>query len=241
VVIAEITELRRLDAGRRDFVANASHELKTPASAIQLLAEAADTAAQDGDSAQALEFVRQIESEAHRLSRLVVDLLSLSRLESAPAPGSVTDARAAISNAIAGHRAAAKAAGLTLSCDDAAVSGEDVYVAADPTDVAVALDNALANAIAYTETGTVSVTLCTGRGGVVIEVADTGPGIPPQHLSRIFERFYRVDGARTRASGGTGLGLSLVRNAVERAGGTVEIASEVGSGTTLTVRLPRAV
>ncbi len=241
IVVAEITDVRRLDAVRRDFVANASHELKTPASAIQLLAESADAAAEDGDTEQSLLFVRQIKGEADRLRRLVIDLLALSRLETVPEPGSVTDVRSAIGNAVAGHRASAAAARLTLAIDEAAVEGQDVYVAADPTDVAVALDNVLANAIAYTESGSVTVRLTADPNGVAIAVSDTGPGIAAQHLDRIFERFYRVDGARTRTSGGTGLGLSLVRNAVERSGGTVQIASTVGSGTTVTIRLPRAV
>jgi two-component system phosphate regulon sensor histidine kinase PhoR len=240
VVIADVTEVRRLDAVRRDFVANASHELKTPAAAIQLLADAAATAAEDGDTPQAVEFVGQMRTEAERLRRLVVDLLALSRLETIPEPGSITDVRTAIGNAIAGHRAAAAAAGLDLTSDDDAVEGQDVYAAADPTDVAVALDNVLANAISYTDSGSVAVRLTAGRGSVAVEIADTGTGIPSEHLARIFERFYRVDGARTRASGGTGLGLSLVRNAVERSGGTVEIASEIGRGTTVTLNLPRA-
>jgi len=240
VVIADITEVRRLDAVRRDFVANASHELKTPASAIQLLAEAADSAAEDGDTTQALEFVGQMKAEADRLRHLVIDLLALSRLEKQPEPDSVTDVRAAIGNTLAGHRAAAGAVGLAVTLDETAVAGQDVYAAADPTDVAVALDNLLANAIAYTDSGGVTVTLGAETDTVTVEVADTGAGIPAEHLSRVFERFYRVDGARTRASGGTGLGLSLVRNAVERSGGTVGIASEVGVGTTVTVRFPRA-
>lgn len=240
VVIADITEVRRLDAVRRDFVANASHELKTPASAIQLLAEAADSAAEDGDTAQALEFVRQMKAEAGRLRHLVIDLLALSRLEKTPEADSITDMRAAIGNTLAGHRAAAHAAGLEVMLDDAAVAGEDVYASTDPTDVAVALDNLLANAISYTDAGGVTVGLGADADSVTVEVTDTGAGIPAEHLSRVFERFYRVDGARTRASGGTGLGLSLVRNAVERSGGTVAIASEVGVGTTVTVRFPRA-
>jgi two-component system, OmpR family, phosphate regulon sensor histidine kinase PhoR len=240
VVIADITEVRRLDAVRRDFVANASHELKTPAATIQLLAEASDTAAADGDTAQALEFAGQMRSEAERLRHLVIDLLSLSRLETAPLPGSITDVRAAIGNALAGHRAAATAAGLGLAFDDSGVEGQDVYAAADPTDVAVVLDNLLANAIAYTDAGAVSVTLTAAPGEVAVAVSDTGVGIAPEHLDRVFERFYRVDAARTRGSGGTGLGLSLVRNAAERSGGTVEIVSEAGRGTTVTVRLPRA-
>jgi two-component system phosphate regulon sensor histidine kinase PhoR len=240
VVIAEVTEVRRLDAVRRDFVANASHELKTPAATIQLLAEASDTAAADGDTAQALEFAGQMRSEAERLRHLVVDLLALSRLETAPVPGSITDVRAAIGNALAGHRAAATASGLALTFDESGVKGQDVYAAADPTDLAVALDNLLANAIAYTDAGGVRVRLTADRGEVAVEVSDTGVGIAPEHLDRVFERFYRVDAARTRSSGGTGLGLSLVRNAAERSGGTVEIASEAGRGTTVTIRLPRA-
>jgi len=240
IVISETTDIRRLDAVRRDFVANASHELKTPASAIQLLADAADTAAGDGEMPQALEFVQQMRAEADRLRRLVVDLLALSRLETAPMPGSITEMRSAIDNALAGHRAAVAAAGLAMTFDGSAVADEDVYVAADPTDVAVALDNLLANAVSYTDQGGVSVRLTADDATVTVEVRDTGVGIPREHLSRIFERFYRVDPARTRASGGTGLGLSLVRNAVERSGGTVEIASEVGVGTAITLKLPRA-
>jgi len=240
VVIADITEVRRLDAVRRDFVANASHELKTPASAIQLLAEAADNAAEDGDTAQALEFVGQMRAEADRLRHLVVDLLALSRLEKTPDADSITDMRAAIGNTLAGHRAAASAANLAIELDETVVVGQDVYAAADPTDVAVALDNLLANAIAYTDRGGIKIGLGADADSVTVTVADTGSGIPAEHISRVFERFYRVDGARTRASGGTGLGLSLVRNAVERSGGTVAIASEVGVGTTVTVRLPRA-
>jgi len=240
VVVGDITDVRRLDAVRRDFVANASHELKTPTSAIQLLADAADTAASDGDTAQALVFVGQMKNEAERLRRLVVDLLDLSRLETMPVAGSVTDVRSAAEDALAGHRSAAATAGLTLTLESGDVAGVDVYAAADPTDIAVALDNLLANAIAYTEEGGVTLRLGADETSVTVTVSDTGVGIAADHLPRIFERFYRVDYARTRASGGTGLGLALVRNAVERSGGTVEIASVVGEGTTITVRLQRA-
>ena len=240
MVVADVTEVRRLDAVRRDFVANASHELKTPTSAIQLLAEAADHAAEDGDTEQALEFVGQIGDEANRLRRLVVDLLDLSRLERPSGAGDVTDVRLAIANALAAHRSAAGAAGLQVTLDTEAVADHDVYTTADSTDVAVALDNLLANAIAYTERGSVAVQLSADIDTVTVEVSDTGAGIPAEHLPRVFERFYRVDAARTRVTGGTGLGLSLVRNAVERSGGSVEISSQVGVGTTVTVHLPRA-
>jgi len=240
VVVEDVTGARRLDQVRRDFVANASHELKTPASAIQLLAESADAAAADGDTEQALVFTSQIKEEAVRLRRLVVELLDLSRLETAPEPGTIADVRAAVGNALAAHAPVARATGLTLAFDDAAVAGHDVYAAADPTDVAVILDNLLANALAYTDDGGATVVLGAADDAVTLTVRDTGVGIPAEHLSRVFERFYRVDAARTRASGGTGLGLALVRNAAERAGGAVGIASEPGVGTSVTVTLPRA-
>jgi signal transduction histidine kinase len=169
-----------------------------------------------------------------------LDLLDLSRLETVPTPGTITDVRAVAANAMAAHRAAAAAAGLTLSLDASAVADSDVYAEAEPTDLAVALDNLLANAIAYTERGGVTVRIAADDRGVTVTVSDTGIGIPAEHLARVFERFYRVDSARTRASGGTGLGLSLVRNAAERAGGSVAIESHAGEGTTVTLTLPRA-
>jgi len=240
VVIADTSAPGRFDAMRRDFVANASHELKTPVAAIKLLAEAAESASEDGDAAQARAFTLQLRNEAERLRHLVADLLDLSRLEHGHRTGAVTDMRAAIGIALAGHHAAARDAGLSLECDTCGVEGEDVYAAADATDVAVALDNLLANAITYTDAGGVTVRLDADEQTVTIRVTDTGPGIAPEHLPRLFERFYRVDAARSRATGGTGLGLALVRNAVEVSGGTVDVASEVGKGTTFTLRLPRA-
>ena len=240
VVISDVTDRARLERVRRDFVANASHELKTPVAGIQLLAESAETAAHDGDIEQSLEFTRQIEAEATRLKRLVTDLLDLSRLESAPAPDAITDARLAVDNAIAGHRGAAGRRGLTLELDLSAIRGVDVFAAVEPTDVAIALDNLLDNAIAYTEQGSVSVSVKASESSVKIKVADTGPGIAPEHLGRIFERFYRIDRARSRESGGTGLGLALVRHVVERSGGSVAVASVPGAGTTFTLTFPRA-
>jgi len=240
-VVSDITERARLDAMRRDFVANASHELKTPVAGIQLLAESAETAASDGDIETSLMFSRQIEAEAARLKRLVGDLLDLSRLDTAPDPGTVTNVRTAVENAIVGHRSAAFRAGLTLDADLSAVRDVDVFAAADPTDIAVALDNLVDNALAYTVEGAVRVIVRADTSMVTIAVNDTGPGIAPEHLPRIFERFYRVDRARSRDSGGTGLGLALVRHVAERSGGTVSVESQPGSGTTFTLRFPRAV
>lgn len=239
-VVSDVTERARLDRVRRDFVANASHELKTPVAGIQLLAESAQTASADGDVATALSFTRQIEAEAARLKRLVTDLLDLSRLDSAPAPGAVVDLRSAVENAIVSHRAAAGRKGLVLESDFSAVRGQDVFAAADVTDIAIALDNLVDNAIAYTEVGSVRVRVKANDAAVIVKVTDTGPGIGEEHLPRLFERFYRVDPARSRESGGTGLGLALVKHVVERSGGSVTVKSTIGEGTTFTLMLPRA-
>lgn len=239
-VISDVTDRLRLDAVRRDFVANASHELKTPVAGIHLLAESARDAASAGDTQQALAFVSQIAEESARLKRLVADLLDLSRAESAPDEGAVADVRRALELALAGHRRAAAEKGLSLDADLTAVAGVDIAVRCSPTDVAIVLDNLLSNAIAYTENGGVTVRLLADDSFVTVDVTDTGIGIPASDLERVFERFYRVDKGRSRTSGGTGLGLSLVRNIVERCGGTASMASEPGAGTTATIRLPRA-
>lgn len=240
VAVTDTTESRRLDAVRRDFVANASHELKTPTASILLLAESADQAARDGDDAQALSFLSQVHAEAQRLRALVTDLLDLSRIESVSHSNDVSDVRRAVELALAGHRRAAAAKHLALSADLKQVSGVDVAVRCNMTDLAVAIDNLLANAITYTESGEVSIRVATDDDTVIIAVADTGIGIPDADVERVFERFYRVDRARGRATGGTGLGLSLVRNIAERAGGTVALESHLDEGTVATLRLPRA-
>lgn len=240
VVIADITERTRVDHVRRDFVANASHELKTPVAGIHLLAESVADAASEKDVEQALAFTEQIATESGRLSRLVQDLLDLSRLEAATISGVISDLREAVVNTLAGHRVAARDRGLDLTFDDTSAPGEDAYVKADPTDLAVALDNLLDNAIKYTEKGSVAVSLSVSSDSVMLDVTDTGIGIPAEDLGRIFERFYRVDRARSRDSGGTGLGLSLVRHVIERANGSIEVSSTPGSGTTFRMTLTRA-
>jgi two-component system phosphate regulon sensor histidine kinase PhoR len=240
LIFSDVTERMRLDKMRTDFVANASHELKTPTAAIGLLADSAKTAAGDGDTDQAMSFLGQIGAEADRLRRLVADLLDLSRLEVTPKPGSVTNVRVTANLSMTAHTAAARHKGLGLTEDLTGVAGQDVYVLADPTDVAVALDNLLDNAIAYTESGGVVVLVSADPAWVDIAIADTGVGIPAEDLDRVFERFYRVDRSRTRGTGGTGLGLALVRHIAERSGGSVQIDSTVGVGTTVTLTMPRA-
>jgi signal transduction histidine kinase len=169
----------------------------------------------------------------------VLDLLDLSRIESAPRGDEIADVRRGVELALAGHRRAAAAKDLTLSADLGSVTGQDVVVRCSPTDLAIVLDNVLANAIAYTEKGSVTVRLAAETDEILVEVADTGIGIPAEDVERVFERFYRVDRGRSRTSGGTGLGLSLVRNVVEHAEGSVAIVSELGRGTNVTIRLPR--
>lgn len=240
VVIGDVTQRAQLDRVRRDFVANASHELKTPVAGIGLLAQSAELAAADGDDEQAVEFARQIAAEVTRLQRLVADLLDLSRLESVPGEDAVTDVRQAVDLALVSHRSAAARKHIFLECDLSAIANDDVFVAAHPTDVAIGLDNLVDNAIAYTESGFVKVSVSSTPTTAVISVIDSGPGIPPEHVPRIFERFYRIDRGRSREAGGTGLGLSLVKHVVERNGGTVTVDSREGEGTTFTFTLPRA-
>lgn len=240
VSVGDITERSRLDQVRRDFVANASHELKTPVAGIRLLAESAAAALTDGDREAAATFTAQIGPEVERLQRLVTDLLDLSRLETLPPAGTITDMRSAVERGILSHRAAAVRKGLALDADFSAVEGVDVFAAADPTDVTIALDNLLDNGVAYTATGSVTVRLAADAQSVTLTVTDTGPGIAADQLPRIFERFYRVDRGRDRYAGGTGLGLALVRNVAERSGGSVAVQSKPGAGSTFTVTLPRA-
>jgi two-component system phosphate regulon sensor histidine kinase PhoR len=239
-VVRDVTERSRIDKVRRDFVANASHELKTPVAGIRLLAQTVQSAAEDGEAEQALAFALQIEAETARLQNLVTDLLDLSRLESAPAPDALTDVRQTVDRAVTSHHAAAARKGLELVLDLDSVAGVDVYATADPTDVVVALDNLIDNAIAYTDEGSVTVSVDAEGSSVAISVTDTGPGIAPEHRERVFERFYRVDGGRSREHGGTGLGLSLVKHVAERSGGSVSLASKLGAGSMFTLRFPRA-
>ena len=234
LVIRDITETRRSEQVRRDFVANASHELKTPAASIQAAAETIRTAAVE-DPSVIPHFASQLEREAARLSRIVSDLLDLSRLES----GSVMEETVALEAIVRdeGERfeGPAAEAGVGLSIDASSVP----RVRGSARDLALLVRNLVDNAIRYTGPGgEVHVELTSGDGEVVLAVVDTGLGIPSRDLPRIFERFYRVDRARSRETGGTGLGLSIVKHVAENHGGRVEVTSELGQGTRFEVRLP---
>lgn len=240
VVIEDVTERATVERLRSDFVANASHELKTPVAAIGLLSQSLHMALDDEDPEAVALFARQMAERSEALRLLVADLLDLSRLENGSVEDSITDAREAIDRAVVSHRFAAERKAIELTVDTAGIEGADVYVACDPTDLAIALDNLIDNAIRYTTEGAVSIAVSADALRVRIRVSDTGTGISEEHSARIFERFYRVDSGRSRDDGGTGLGLSLVKNVVERHQGSVSLESSSAEGSTFMLEFPRA-
>jgi two-component system phosphate regulon sensor histidine kinase PhoR len=234
LAISDITETSRVDDMRRDFVSSASHELKTPVAAILASAEALQMAL-GRDPASAQRFGEQIERLARQLARLVGDLLDLSRLEASEPDHELVRLDQVADEEVSRLRPAAEAAGLKLTATAAPAS-----VSGSRRDLGLAIRNLLDNALRHTpEGGAVDVRVGTDSGEVLVEVTDSGEGIPKRELPRIFERFYRVDTARARATGGTGLGLAIVRHVVERHGGSVQVESELGQGSTFRLRIPR--
>lgn len=239
VVLHDITELRRLDAVRRDFVANASHELRTPLTAIRGFAETLRDGALD-EPRIAKRFVGNIVDNAMRLSRLVDDLLELSRSESPEAILELEpiDSLAAAGKVLSSLEGKASDKGVQLALEG--VSNAP-WIRGDAQALDQVLINLVDNGIKYTPSGgRVVVRFRTEPEHLSIEVADTGPGIAASHLPRIFERFYRVDAGRSREQGGTGLGLAIVKHLTQRMGGEVSVQSKAGKGTTFRVRLERA-
>jgi len=236
VVIRDETEQRRLDAIRRDFVANASHELKTPAATIQATAETLLQAADD-DLEAVPHFAARLEREAIRLSRIVADLLDLSRLESGSSLDTVVSLVSVAREESRRLQPAADDAGVTLELR----ADSDARIRGSSKDLSLLVRNLVDNAIRYSRDGDkVVVEIGDEDGGILFRVRDTGIGIPSRDLSRIFERFYRVDRARSRETGGTGLGLAIVRHVVENHGGRISVSSELGHGTAFEVSLPAA-
>ena len=234
--------VNRLERVRTNFVANASHELKTPVAGIRLLSESIEQASKDGDYEIIPVFADRLRKESARLQNLVTELLDLSRLENSdPSATSETcDLRSVASTSYEGHVMQARARGIAFEFDDRIAAGETCPVALSAADAALIVDNLLENAVNYTEEGSVTLHMHATPRKVVLEVRDTGIGIPDAEQERIFERFYRVDTARSREMGGTGLGLSLVRHAVNRASGAIKLQSTPGQGSTFTVVLPKA-
>ncbi len=235
-LLHDITDLERLERVRKDFVANVSHEIRTPLTAIHGYAETLLEGALE-DRANARRFVEIIRSHAVRLNRIASDLLVLSELDAGreqapPAPLSI---RAALDSALLAVESEARVRGVRLVRGPIA----DFQVTGRRLRLEQALINLLDNAVKFNRPGgqvVVEAGRLNGRGRIVI--ADTGIGIPSEDLPRIFERFYRVDKARSREVGGTGLGLSIVKHVVENMGGSVSAASQLGKGSTFTLVLP---
>jgi two-component system sensor histidine kinase SenX3 len=235
VQATDTSDAVRLEATRRDFVANVSHELKTPVGAVGLLAEAVLGAADE--PAEVHRFATRILTESTRLGALVTELIALSRLTGAERLPelSAVDVDDLVAEAIGRNRLSAESAGIEISVDPP--SGLEVD--GDRTLLVTALSNLVENAIAYSPRDA-SVSVSRRRVGDTVEIAvtDRGLGIAPQHQTRVFERFFRVDPARSRATGGTGLGLAIVKHVLANHGGHVRLWSSPGVGSTFTMCLP---
>jgi two-component system sensor histidine kinase SenX3 len=234
LVVDDLTESKRVDAVRRDFVANVGHEIKTPVGAITLLAEAALDARDDPEAVH--HFLSRMQREANRLSRLVQELLDLSRLQGGETPPAKADVSvdAVIDEAVDRSRLVAEAKRIEI------IRGGDTgcLVIGSENQLVTAVSNLLDNAVAYSPDGTeVAVAVHLRADMVEIAVKDQGIGIAETDQERIFERFYRVDQARSRATGGTGLGLAIVKHIVSNHGGQITVWSQLGAGSTFTLRL----
>ena len=236
VLVEDLSESRRVDAVRRDFVANVSHELKTPVGALSLLAEAVQSASDDPEAVQ--RFSGRMQIESMRLSNLVNDLVDLSKLQGAEVFDSeLIDMDRVVSEAIDATKTIAHGRDIEVIVG----APSRAQVLGDEAQLVMALRNLLTNAIAYSPQGTrVAVAARAAHGVVEVSVTDQGIGIPEVEQSRIFERFYRVDPARSRITGGTGLGLALVKHVCVNHGGECTVWSVEGEGSTFTLRLPLA-
>nr|MDP9020848.1 ATP-binding protein [Actinomycetota bacterium] len=235
-VVDDVSERRRLEAVRRDFVANMGHELKTPVGALGLLA---DTIASEDDAAVTRRLAERMAGEAVRVGRIVDDLLDLSRIEAEETPRrEPVPVQAVVTEAVERVRPLAGARGIAID-----TTGLDPRhtVRGDRRQLVSAVGNLLDNACKYSDEGsTVEVRSRAAGVAVEVDVRDSGIGIPARDLERVFERFYRVDPARSRQTGGTGLGLSIVRHVATNHGGDVRVTSREGEGSTFTLRLPSA-
>ena len=235
VLIDDLAEERRVDAVRRDFVANVSHELKTPVGALSLLAEAVLAAADD--KKQVEHFAEKMQAEATRLGNLIQDVIDLSRLQSDDPMNraELLETEFLINRAVEEVKTLAGGLGVEIIRGEPEAS----VILGDRGQLLTALRNLLTNAISYSAENTrVSVTAREIDGIVEISVKDAGLGIPSHDLDRIFERFYRVDPARSRGTGGTGLGFAIVKHVCQNHGGEVTVWSEIGTGSTFTLRIP---
>jgi len=235
VLAEDRTRERQVESIRRDFVANVSHELKTPVGALTLLAEAVGEAAEDPQAVR--RFAGRMQTESERLTRLVQQVIELSRLQGdelihEPTSLNIT---AIVETAVDRVRTDAEARRISL----ATRNDPDLDVLGSPDQILVAVSNLVENAVAYSPDGG-RVAVMSGRSGdrVTITVSDQGIGIPRAELDRIFERFYRVDPARSRSTGGTGLGLSIAKHVAASHGGDITVWSVENQGSSFTLSLP---
>ncbi len=237
VLISDESEARRIDAVRRDFVANVSHELKTPIGALGLLSEAILGAKDQPD--EVVRFATRMQNEAKRLTELVQDIIDLSRLQSSDPLQKALEVEVSdvVREAVDQAQFSSEQRGITLEIGDI----EDATVIGDRDQLITAVHNLVENAVNYSPERT-KVSIVTKRVGDIIEISvtDQGIGIADSELNRIFERFYRVDPARSRLTGGTGLGLSIVKHVALNHGGDVKVWSKEGVGSTFTLQLPVA-
>ena len=235
VVLRDITEELRTQRIRREFVAHASHELKSPVAGLQTLAEAVREAVVD-DPETAQRFSQRLVEEAERLGRLIGDLLDLSRLEDPSEAGrEEVDLSHLAKVEVQAIRKVAENKGIDVSVDVC----PGIWVEGDNQQLSLMLRNLLDNAVRYTSSQDhIAIDLRFENNEAVLRVIDTGIGIPREAQERVFERFYRVDRARSRDRGGTGLGLAIVKHAVELHGGSIQLESELEQGSTFTIRLP---
>jgi two-component system, OmpR family, phosphate regulon sensor histidine kinase PhoR len=244
IVLNDVTDIQRLENVRRDFVANVSHELKTPIASIKGFVETLLDGAAD-DPADSRRFLDIVAKQADRLESIIEDLLSLSRIEQSEDAGDLPLERTRIATVLAevsaecGPRASDRSIRLDVACDELLEADVNAPL------LEQAAINLVDNAIKYSDAGkTVWISAVLepaasgGRSALVISVRDEGCGIEGEHLPRLFERFYRVDPARSRKLGGTGLGLSIVKHIVQAHGGTIAVESRPGVGSTFTIRLP---
>ena len=230
--IEDVTDRMRIDAVRTDFVANLSHELKTPIGGVAALS---DALIGEDDPETVRRLAGRIVAEAHRMGTIVDDLLDLSRIEFGSGDMEPLDMAEVVRAAVGQQQHTAQQAGVSVMV----VAPEECAVLGDRSQLVSAVSNLVENAVKYSNRGgDVDVTCRTADGRVIVAVADRGIGISAADRERIFERFYRVDKGRSRSTGGTGLGLSIVRHVVDNHGGTVSVSSEEGRGSTLTVSLP---
>ena len=234
VTVEDITEKSRINTVQTDFVANLSHELKTPIGAVAALA---DSLSGETETEVVWRLAERIVTESHRMSRIVDDLLDLSRVEfGGTEEWTDIDLATVLVEVVSTNQYAAKRQGLGLSLTGSA----ELLVRGDRSQLISVFSNLVDNAIKYSEIGGIVNVSSTIKGEeIMVSVTDHGIGIAERDQKRIFERFYRVDKARSRATGGTGLGLSIVRHIVLEHGGAIDIRSEEGVGSTFTVRLPR--